>query len=650
MPATMNGTANGHASKKGIVGPSKTAGYKPVDDRWFRRPRDLPPFDWWAIQAMLMEPTIRLGLAMRAAPLMAAEFAYKEGEEWTPGIKCEDEVVGAFVLRQYKTIWQQLDLLLDDQVWGWCAGEITFRLTEQNTVEIDKVLPRQCKDTRLLEKDGKPFGVRVNRIENAPEGHVDLPFPFAFWHAHRPQPGLRYGTSILEGAYSPWADKWLEGGALSVRRKFMFKDSYGGAILYYPEGTTTVGNEIVGNEKIAMEIVSQLEAGGVVTLPSDVDEKGNRKWEIERATSPGNPQHILQFPKDLDTEQLRGMEIPDDVLTAEATGSWAGKTVPMQAFFNGLETWLRCKLRAIKPTVDYLILINFGRKYWYEVTTKPLALQAMEQQGEKKAPDQGAGQPGQSPFGNQPQVQNPQQFNGGQQGGQNQGQQFTQRMGLDPVQAVGEGVMSAAELVKAARTIMAIRMSSEPAEEEEHEFSSTQFNLPGELAFEVRQLGERIPQEDLADDGRELNPHVTVKFGLHTDYADELKAVIAGEEPIAIQIGQASVFSSDEYDVVKLEIESQGLHALNATISEAMKCTDTHPSYKPHVTIAYVKKGLGETWASRLNDLQGKVAVFDRLIFSDKQRRHTAIPLTGKATRFSLDKNKVRRRANSLAK
>lgn len=462
-PSTNGRKASRQA--QALVQPAQTLSYKPLNEQWFRRPRDLPPFDFWAIQAMLMEPTIRLGLAMRAAPLMAAEFAYKEGEEWKPGLACEDEIVGAFILRQLKTIWQQLDQITSDQVWGWCAGEMTFRLTEQRTVEIDKILPRHANDCRLLELEGQPWGVRVSRVESAAGGKVDLQFPFAFWHAHRPQPGRHYGDSIMEGAYSPWADKWLEGGALSVRRKFMFKDAYGGTDMTYPEGTTTVGEEAVSNEKIAQEIVQQLEAGGVTTRPSDRDNLGNEKWTITRASVPGNPTHILQFPKDLDVEQMRGMEIPDDVLTAEATGSWAGKTVPMQAFYNGLETWLRCKLRAIKPTIDYLIVLNFGRKYWYEITTKPLALQAMEQQGEKKAPDQGGQgqQPGQdqgqSPFGNAPQQQAGQQVNAGQSPGQNGGQYQGQQMSLDPVRAVGEGVMSAAELVKAAKAVMRMRLA-----------------------------------------------------------------------------------------------------------------------------------------------------------------------------------------------
>lgn len=171
----------------------------------------------------------------------------------------------------------------------------------------------------------------------------------------------------------------------------------------------------------------------------------------------------------------------------------------------------------------------------------------------------------------------------------------------------------------------------DPEQFDEHEFSSTQFNLTGDIAFRVRQLGSRIDSDDLAGDGREENPHLTVKFGLHTNSPDDVRSAVQDQPPVAIQFGKCSIFSSSDYDVVKIDIASRALHALNKTIADSLECTDTHPEYKPHVTIAYVKPGLGERYAKTLNDLEGEVAVFGRLVFSDKTRQHHSIPLTGAA-------------------
>jgi hypothetical protein len=55
----------------------------------------------------------------------------------------------------------------------------------------------------------------------------------------------------------------------------------------------------------------------------------------------------------------------------------------------------------------------------------------------------------------------------------------------------------------------------QPQKEEKpkREFSSTQINLPDSIAKDVRAASMKIPDADLAADGREGKPHVTVKFG-----------------------------------------------------------------------------------------------------------------------------------------
>lgn len=187
-------------------------------------------------------------------------------------------------------------------------------------------------------------------------------------------------------------------------------------------------------------------------------------------------------------------------------------------------------------------------------------------------------------------------------------------------------------------------------QEPNHKFSSTQINMPPELASVIRQLGERIDHHDLqptdygdlSDTGLELNSHVTVLYGLHTNDGEELRTLVSGLGPIAIQLGEVSVFHADmstpptpdkpKYDVLKIEVISKGLHELNKALRDNFEHTCTFPEYKPHVTIAYVKPGMGSYYAERLNLLKGKTATFDRLIFSDKNRNHLSLPLCGQAT------------------
>jgi len=165
-----------------------------------------------------------------------------------------------------------------------------------------------------------------------------------------------------------------------------------------------------------------------------------------------------------------------------------------------------------------------------------------------------------------------------------------------------------------------------------HKFSSTQVDLPNEHAKAVRALGRTIPQSDLAGDGRETEPHITVKYGLHTADAEKVRSILADQGPIEATIGKTSMFKGVEdgtADAVIAEVDSPDLHRLNKLIAEALPHTDTHPEYKPHITVAYVKPGLGEKYSGR-SDLEGRTVTLKELTFSGKNGETVTIPLGGK--------------------
>ncbi len=131
------------------------------------------------------------------------------------------------------------------------------------------------------------------------------------------------------------------------------------------------------------------------------------------------------------------------------------------------------------------------------------------------------------------------------------------------------------------------------------------------------------PKEDLptyAEDGLKIDPHVTVKYGIKTNDAADVSNLFDGEKPITLTLGKTAVFPGAEkgpgYDVVIAEVDSPDLHRLNAKITDNADVEPSaHPEYKPHVTLAYVKKGLGEKYAGR-TDFEGKKYTFDGVTFS----------------------------------
>jgi len=161
---------------------------------------------------------------------------------------------------------------------------------------------------------------------------------------------------------------------------------------------------------------------------------------------------------------------------------------------------------------------------------------------------------------------------------------------------------------------------------EAHDFSSVQCNFPSELAQEIIAWGKaNIADEDLAGDGREDNIHVTVKYGLHGHDPFELRSFLSKIGPIEVTLGKISIFSNDT-DVIKIDLISPKLHVINQFISDHFDHTNTHPDYRPHLTLCYVKSGLGSKYEGR-TDFEGRKVILGTILFSGNDNRETTFSL-----------------------
>ncbi len=133
----------------------------------------------------------------------------------------------------------------------------------------------------------------------------------------------------------------MRGGATDVRRLYMFKDAYSGKNLSFPVRVYDMGDAgLIHSKDIARQFVEQTQSGSVTTTPFDPDPTtGKNMWEITNAETSSNPQHILQYPKDLDEEVRHGLGVNDDVVTSESTGSWNGKGMSFFSFMVGRDDW-----------------------------------------------------------------------------------------------------------------------------------------------------------------------------------------------------------------------------------------------------------------------------------------------------------------------
>jgi 2'-5' RNA ligase len=164
--------------------------------------------------------------------------------------------------------------------------------------------------------------------------------------------------------------------------------------------------------------------------------------------------------------------------------------------------------------------------------------------------------------------------------------------------------------------------------ETERKFSTTQVNLPAEVAEKVKALGLKIPDEELAEDGREQVAHITLKYGFHDDKpSDQLRDAVKKAGPIKARFSRLGKFSAPEHEVLILEVDSTDLHRLNKAVSAAMEHTDTHPQYKPHCTVAYVKPGTASKYLSN-RELDGTEMIFTSVLWSGKDHSTEELPTT----------------------
>jgi len=114
-----------------------------------------------------------------------------------------------------------------------------------------------------------------------------------------------------------------------------------------------------------------------------------------------------------------------------------------------------------------------------------------------------------------------------------------------------------------------------------------------------------IEPDDLYDNeseefGFESDPHITILYGFNAEVeGHHVKTLFENiNQYVKVKLTGIEIFEGkpdQAYDVVKFTIESDDLKQLHEKCKE-LPHTLTFPDYKPHMTIAYVKKGRGKRY------------------------------------------------------
>ncbi len=172
----------------------------------------------------------------------------------------------------------------------------------------------------------------------------------------------------------------------------------------------------------------------------------------------------------------------------------------------------------------------------------------------------------------------------------------------------------------------------------EYKLGSTQVQLSDRAGELLLAFGRTIPQEDLAADGLELEPHVTVKYGIkpYAGAAADVGRALSGFTSIRLALGRTAFFKGADHDVLYAEVDSPDLIRANRAIDGEADCeVSDHGEYVPHATIAYLKSGLGAKYARR-KDLESVALEADSVRLSMPGGAVADVPLLGGSSNDEL--------------
>jgi 2'-5' RNA ligase len=159
------------------------------------------------------------------------------------------------------------------------------------------------------------------------------------------------------------------------------------------------------------------------------------------------------------------------------------------------------------------------------------------------------------------------------------------------------------------------------------------FNFPY-----LNKIQDAINPDDLyeeSDDdsfGLEPSAHVTLLFGLHKEVSNEdvkqsLKDIIFDD----CKLFNLSFFENEKYDVLNFEVgyATRGGAFLSKANKELKKLpyTSEFPDYNPHMTIAYLKPGMGKKYVDKLKRLDDYTLTPKECIYSKTDKSKVKIKI-----------------------
>jgi len=122
--------------------------------------------------------------------------------------------------------------------------------------------------------------------------------------------------------------------------------------------------------------------------------------------------------------------------------------------------------------------------------------------------------------------------------------------------------------------------------------------------YDLKPIYSQIEPEDLYVEGDgfglETEPHCTLLYGLHGDVTlKQVEDVLDKYTYYTCKAHNLSLFENEKYDVLKYDIKGDNLSETNEDLKQYPFTTD-YPNYHPHMTVEYLKPGMGKKYVEKL--------------------------------------------------
>lgn len=311
--------------------------FAPVTGRWPTR------FCIEAVYEMLKDPQVTLAAALRRAPLLSPIFTVKGPAN-----------LKTFVEEELQRFWMMaMPEAVDGMFFAVSALECIYKRAG-GLVRFDRVESFNPRDVKALTDGSKLLGFKAS-------GRYTLTGLKAFLYMHKRRHREWTGNSCLEPTFDPWMEKWDYRGAKEARKLWFYKWAFQGGIMVYPKGSQQTATGIRTNQQIARDAVERMGFGAAITLEAPGEAK-NGNWEYIAPTINGEATGLTERIDSLDVDITRSLEIPDDIVRQDSgTGSYAGRSIPMMAFFiTQKHLLLNFGLQVMEQVILPLVALNFG--------------------------------------------------------------------------------------------------------------------------------------------------------------------------------------------------------------------------------------------------------------------------------------------------